>query len=321
MSIRRGLVTLAVVAFVAVSAIVAQQPAKPNRVMTANEQAMFAVGQALLPRLLASNKNPTPFDKAKYAFATYCDTLANNNIPVNDDAWNRFQNLVRNGDSGRWTCGDHTKNLGAIFEGMGIRDVVEVEAYAGFLDNHGAPAVVYQGKLCLFDAWQLAHSGNGTYAGSASSKWNCMSMADWEAEMKRQRYVSFSRDQEHYFKTLYEAVKGLDVSPPATAPPATAPPPPPSNTCPSDVSRRAIEARAHNAAQNPAGSVSIRAMGMVQSCIDARLACDERAKAASRTCRPDATGRYTACIAAEYASNLTCAQTEIRCTLADFGCR
>jgi len=225
MSTRWGFVALAVAALATTPAVVGQKPTTPSTTFTANQVVMFQEGQALLNSLPASVKNGTPIDKAKYAFTHYCNTLAKNNIPVNSTPWTRLQNTFGNFDPGRWTCGDHTANLGALFEGMGIKQPIEIEASTGNMPagipnrNHGSAAIVYGGKLYVFDAWQLAFSGDGTYAGAVTSKWNGMELADWEAEMSKQLYVLFSRDGSHYFKTLYDAVKDLGVDQPPVTPP------------------------------------------------------------------------------------------------------
>jgi hypothetical protein len=225
MSTRWGLVALAVAALATTPAVVGQKPTTPSTTFTANQVVMFQEGQALLNSLPASVKNGTPIDKAKYAFTHYCNTLAKNHIPVNSTPWTRLQNTFGNFDPGRWTCGDHTANLGALFEGMGIKQPIEIEASTGNMPagtpnpNHGSAAIVYGGKLYVFDAWQLAFSGDGTYAGAVTSKWNGMELADWEAEMSKQLYVLFSRDGSHYFKTLYDAVKDLGVDQPPVTPP------------------------------------------------------------------------------------------------------
>ena len=228
MCTRRGFVALGVAVIATTPAVAGQKPAARSTTLTANQVVMFQEGQALLNSLPASVKQGTPVDKAKYAFTHYCSTLAKNNIPVNSTPWTRLQNTFGNFDPGRWTCGDHTANLKALFEGMGIEQAVEIEASTGNMPagipnrNHGSVAIVLGGKLYVFDAWQLAFSGDGTYAGAATSKWNGMELADWEAEMGKQLYFLFSRDSTNYFETLYEAVKDLGVDQPPATPPSPA---------------------------------------------------------------------------------------------------
>ena len=184
-------------------------PAKPSPAPKSDAQLLKEFGTALLDSAPAAVKNGTPIDKAQYGFSRYCDMLAQGNVPVNSSLWNRFQNLVRNGDATKWTCGDHANNLEALFTGLGIKEQMPMISADGASSlptpnsDHGALAVSWGGKAYFFDAWQLAVQ-TGSYKGADQSKWNGMEASAWEAEMKKQGYVRFSDDATNWREGIAE---------------------------------------------------------------------------------------------------------------------
>lgn len=161
-------------------------------------QLLKEFGADVLKNAPASIQSGSPIDKARYGFARYCDLLAKNGVSVNSNLWTRLQNLARNWDATKWTCGDHANNLEAVFHGMGIKEpmgMISADADSALPTpnaDHGALGISYDGKFHFFDAWQLAVNNGGKYTGADGSKWNGMDSRAWEAEMKKQGYVRFA---------------------------------------------------------------------------------------------------------------------------------
>ena len=183
---------------------------------TANQKLLHAFGQSLLSTMPPEVRNGTDVQKARFAFTAYCDRLALGNAPVNDDAWTRLQQTFGNFNPSQWTCGDHTANLTALFQGVGIRpsNIEEVETWPGPWRsqiptpnvNHGAPGIRAGNDLVFFDAWQLAHTTR-SYANAATSKWNGMPSSAWEQEMRAQGYSRFTRPlRDVYYDSLQQAL-------------------------------------------------------------------------------------------------------------------
>lgn len=163
-------------------------------------QILKEFGADVLKNAPAAVQNGSPIDKAKYGFTKYCDMLAKNEVGVNSNLWTRLQNLARNWDAAKWSCGDHATNLEAVFRGMGIKEpmgMISADADSSLPTpnaDHGALGISHQGKFHFFDAWQLAVNNGGKYTGAGASKWNGMDSKAWEAEMKKQGYVRFADD-------------------------------------------------------------------------------------------------------------------------------
>lgn len=183
-------------------------------------QILKEFGAEVLKSAPASVQSGSPIDKARYGFAKYCDMLAKNDVAVNSNLWTRLQNLARNQDASKWTCGDHANNLEAVFRGMGVKEpmgMISADADSSLPTpnaDHGALGISYQGKFHFFDAWQLAVNNGGKYTGADSSKWNGMDSKAWETEMKKQGYVRFADDGTHFRAGLDPALqKYLKVQP------------------------------------------------------------------------------------------------------------
>lgn len=183
-------------------------------------QILKEFGADVLKNAPPSVQSGSPIDKARYGFARYCDLLAKNDVSVNSNLWTRLQNLARNQDATKWTCGDHANNLEAVFRGMGIKEpmgMISADADSALPTpntDHGALGLSYQGKFHFFDAWQLAVNNGGKYTGADTSKWNGMDSRAWEAEMKKQGYVRFADDGTNFRAGLDPALaKYLKVQP------------------------------------------------------------------------------------------------------------
>lgn len=175
-------------------------------------QLLKEFGADVLKNAPPSVQSGTPIDKARYGFARYCDLLAKNGVSVNSNLWTRLQNLARNWDATKWTCGDHTNNLEAVFRGMGIKEpmgMISADADSALPTpnaDHGALGISYDGAFHFFDAWQLAVNNGGKYTGADGSKWNGMDSRAWEAEMKKQGYVRFADDGTNFRAGLAPAL-------------------------------------------------------------------------------------------------------------------
>jgi hypothetical protein len=66
--------------------------------------------------------------------------------------------------------------------------------------------VIDGGKAAFFDPWQFALANGRKYDGAAYSKWNGMTPADWEREMRAQGYIRFDGGDEKYHAALAAAI-------------------------------------------------------------------------------------------------------------------
>jgi len=87
--------------------------------------------------------------------------------------------------------------------------------------------------------------------------------------------------------------------------------------CYAAVDSEAATLHAHNAAQNPSGSIATKTMGCSGTCAYQYSSCIDQADAAAANCRPDASGTYDACFRVENAAWITCANNEITCCVAE----
>ena len=86
--------------------------------------------------------------------------------------------------------------------------------------------------------------------------------------------------------------------------------------CYAAVDSEAATLHAHNAAQNPSGSITTETYGCSGTCAGQYDSCVTQASETEANCRPDSNGYYTACIKAEYTADITCANKEIDCCVA-----
>src|SRR5512137_421777 len=83
--------------------------------------------------------------------------------------------------------------------------------------------------------------------------------------------------------------------------------------CYSEVASKVAELHAHNAAQDPSGSITTKTYGCSGTCSSTYSSCISAAQAAASSCPPDASGRYDACFRVENSAWITCANNEIDC--------
>jgi hypothetical protein len=83
--------------------------------------------------------------------------------------------------------------------------------------------------------------------------------------------------------------------------------------CYSEVGTKVADLHAHNAAQNPSGSITTLTYGCSGTCSSAYSNCISQASAAASVCKPDASGTYDACFRVENSAWITCANNEIDC--------
>lgn len=87
--------------------------------------------------------------------------------------------------------------------------------------------------------------------------------------------------------------------------------------CYASADSEAAALHAHNAKQNPAGSITTKTQGCSGTCAYAYSSCIQQAETTAASCRPDASGYYTACFTAENQAWINCANSEIDCCLGD----
>ena len=83
--------------------------------------------------------------------------------------------------------------------------------------------------------------------------------------------------------------------------------------CYSEVGTKVADLHAHNAAQDPSGSITTLTYGCSGTCSGAYNNCISAASAAASVCKPDASGTYDACFRVENAAWITCANNEVDC--------
>jgi len=87
--------------------------------------------------------------------------------------------------------------------------------------------------------------------------------------------------------------------------------------CYAEADGEAATLHAHNAKQNPAGSITTKTMGCSGTCSSAYSSCIQKAEDAAAVCRPDSNGYYTACFTVENSAWITCADNEINCCVGE----
>ncbi|MDD4871705.1 MAG: hypothetical protein PHR77_14195 [Kiritimatiellae bacterium] len=94
------------------------------------------------------------------------------------------------------TCGNCSDILSEALGATGVESryiMVDSNWIVGPNRNHGALAVMIDGKVVMLDAWQHGRATD-SFEGFVGSKWNGMSLEDWAKEMKAQGYVRISSD-------------------------------------------------------------------------------------------------------------------------------
>lgn len=86
--------------------------------------------------------------------------------------------------------------------------------------------------------------------------------------------------------------------------------------CYASVEQEASGLHAHNAAQNPSGSITTKTMGCSGTCANTYSNCIAAAEDVASKCSPDSSGTYDTCFMVENAAWITCANAEIDCCLA-----
>ena len=178
----------------------------PSAPQKTNAEIMKEFGAQVLANAPANIKSSTNAEKAKYAFTQVLQPACSCQYPGKFRLGRRALQLFTHGDSGRWTCSDHTKNVEGLFEGMGIseKDMVMLEADSNSYlptpnSNHGALVVRdNNGKSYVFDAWAMAvnnlddidnpggaNTGTTLYGGADTSEWNGMDVERWGNNMQK----------------------------------------------------------------------------------------------------------------------------------------
>lgn len=166
-------------------------------------------------------RNGTDLDKARYLCNELSNSFANKKIKVNSENADR----ISHADPTDFTCGDLTERVKTVWITAGIKAGSAIDIVAdkntwkpALFDpnfNHGAPALVQDGQVYIFDLWQHAVGNGKEFSKFDISKWNSMKPSDWDAQMRKQGYVRFSCDGgESFSATVKEAVEPLTVKRP-----------------------------------------------------------------------------------------------------------
>lgn len=170
----------------------------------------------------ASVRNGTDLEKAKYLCNEMCKSFAAKKITVNAS----HEDMVRHADPTDYTCGDLTERVKTVWVAAGIKSGSAIDIIAdknswkpAALDrnlNHGAPALIYNGQVYIFDLWQHAVANGKEFSQFDASQWNSMTPSAWEVEMHKQKYVRFSTNGGYdYQDTVKEALEPMTSGPKA----------------------------------------------------------------------------------------------------------
>lgn len=208
----------------------ALSPIQGQRTVSEREM-MHMWGQSIAKTMPASVKKAGRLKQLQFAFRRYCDALDKRGVTNNDSYAKRAYNLFKEGSRTKWTCGDHSELLDSLFSGMGIssKDLVYVKADSESLlpsanSDHGALGVIIDGKLYVFDAWQVARP-NGSFNLDKNIQgpiWNGGEALKWELQMLAQGYKSFAINAGAGFKHVADALSAYRQS---LLPQKPAPPP------------------------------------------------------------------------------------------------
>lgn len=184
-------------------------------------------GQLITKTMPPSVKKGGTLKQLQYAFAQYCDALHKEGVTNNSTITSRLKNLIKERSATKWTCGDHTNLLNALFSGMGIPEKNRVYLMADAQQripspnsDHGALGVFVGGKVYVFDAWQVARvTGSFKLVGNPlTARWNGMPAEMWELNMISQMYSRFKVNDGDWFNKLNEAIQEYGESQKLIAP-------------------------------------------------------------------------------------------------------
>ncbi|MCB8933045.1 MAG: hypothetical protein M9921_14530 [Fimbriimonadaceae bacterium] len=206
---------------------------------TVSEREMMRMwGQSIAKTMPAAIKKGGTLKQLQFAFSQYCNALDKRAVTNNSSYATRLTNLFKEGKLTKWTCGDHAELLESMFSGMGIpgKDLLYLHAVAERLQptinqDHGTIAVLINGKLFVFDAWQVARF-NGSFnlaKNVQASIWNGGDAYTWELQMIAQGYSQFQLDDRPFHKHVADALAEYQkflkgTTPPAKTAPTTKPP-------------------------------------------------------------------------------------------------
>lgn len=209
-------------------------PPQANRAVTERDM-MRMWGQSIAKTMPASLKKGGTLKQLQFAFSQYCNALDKRGVTNNASYAGRLANLFKEGKSTKWTCGDHAELLESMFAGMGVpgKDLVYLHAQSkdilpGINQDHGTVAVLINGKLHVFDAWQVARfDGSFNLAKNRqASIWNGGDAYTWELQMIGQGYDEFQIDDRAFFDHVSDALSEYQKFLKGGAPPAKTGPKP-----------------------------------------------------------------------------------------------
>lgn len=164
-----------------------------------NQWAVF--GERIMLAAPESVKKGHDLEKARWIASQIAKKMAAENIPPNVSYTSRIEGAVDYGwqNRDRGSCGWVADVLRQAFKGaglkyvpqdiMGTKSLLSPSTYTDIVNsNHGAIAVVDNGKVYLFDIWQYGRSENSFAGFEMNDRWNAVSYEDWVEEMKKQGY-------------------------------------------------------------------------------------------------------------------------------------
>lgn len=173
----------------------------------------------------------SPLSKAKYITAHVGQQLHRMHIYRNDRIPDRVGSLQKYWTKDVGSCGYVSEKLDMALRGAGIqsdfvigqRSLLEMGKHVDVANrNHGAVAVVIEGKVYMFDLWKGATSArsplssdfsgegevelsHGIFDDAGNGPWNGMPADVWEKNMKDDGYETFQRNYEGSYRSLSEA--------------------------------------------------------------------------------------------------------------------
>ncbi|MEN6547856.1 MAG: hypothetical protein ABFE07_17610 [Armatimonadia bacterium] len=206
-----------------------------NELDAKTRQQLQILGHDYLKSAPAHVKQGNDLVKARYVVGEYCTYLAKQGKVVNSGWLGRL--TQERPDA--YTCGDLTTRAKALFAGAGLKagKVADILAYKPCFvhlinpnRNHGAVALIHEGRMYIFDPWQHAVGNGEQFSGMDGSKWNGMPVAEWGSEMRKQGYSLFSCNEGYRWEGYAEVAAAACMGPatkPTLPPPGTEPPPSP----------------------------------------------------------------------------------------------
>lgn len=172
--------------------------------LRAEDTAWKAFGERLMTSAPENIRNGSDLDITRFVAHQVANKLAAEGVPPNASYTGRLQSIWNYGVQrvDRGSCGDIATLLEQALRGAGVKsDLRGIVAEVGGLGqynladvnrDHGALALVSNGRVYLFDLWQYGRAQQ-TFAGfGLNDPWNGIELPAWEARMRTQGYRTIS---------------------------------------------------------------------------------------------------------------------------------